>query len=92
MTTSHDDPTVQIDRTECPTLSLHLPVAPVAPPTAQKTPTRHRVPSWAQEPQETPRRAVLGWLADCCAVALGVFLGATLAVAVCTVAFVVWFA
>lgn len=92
MTTSPGDPTVQIDRTECPTLSLRVPVAPVAPPAAQKTPQRHRVPSWAQEPQETPRGAVAGWLADTLAVALGVFLGATLAVAVCTVAFVVWFA
>lgn len=81
MTTSNDD-----------TLNFHVGSFSEAPRTLQEEPAGPRVPSWAQKPPETPREAVLGWLADSCAVALGVFLGAVLAVAFCTVAFMVWFA
>lgn len=80
MTTPNDD-----------TLNLQTLQPPVAPRTPQEEPAGPRVPSWAQRPSETPREAVLGWLADCCAVALGVFLGSVLAVAFCAAAFVVWF-
>lgn len=80
MTTPSDD-----------TLNLRVLRSPEGSRRAQKTHAGPRVPQWAESPRETPQEGWTGWLADCCAVALGVFLGSVLAVGFCALAFTLWF-